>query len=61
VYAREVAGKKLTFDFAEGLIKDNLLFVDRETHSIWSQLDNQAVSGEMKGAPLQVIASLQTT
>jgi hypothetical protein len=34
VYARNARDKTLTFDFAEGLVKNNLLFVDRETNSI---------------------------
>jgi hypothetical protein len=38
VYARRVGDRELTFDFAEGLIKDNLLIVDRETRSVWPQL-----------------------
>ncbi len=61
MYARETDGKTLTFDFAEGLIKNNLLFVDRETGSIWSQLDGKAVSGAMKNTRLEVIPSIQTT
>lgn len=61
MYAREVRGRELTFDFAEGLIKDNLLIVDRETNSIWSQLDGKSVSGPMKGTPLPSVPSLQTT
>ena len=54
-------GKDLTFDFAEGLIEDNLLMVDRETHSVWSQLAGKAVEGEMKEAPLEAIPSIQST
>ena len=61
MYARQTAGRQLTFDFAEGLIRDNLLLVDRETSSVWSQLDNKAVSGPLKGTPMQVVPSLQTT
>lgn len=61
MYARDVDGKQLTFDFAEGLINDNLLFVDRETRSIWSQLHGKAVSGPMENKPLKVIPSMQTT
>lgn len=38
-----------------------MLFVDRETNSLWSQLHGQAVSGPMKGTPLRVLPSLQTT
>jgi len=61
VYARNVKDKNLTFDFAEGLIKDNLLFVDRETNSIWSQLQGKAVSGPMENTPLQIVPSQQVT
>lgn len=61
MYARKIGDKKLTFDFAEGLIKNNLLFVDRETHTIWSQLAGQAVSGKLKGEPLKMLPTMQTT
>lgn len=44
-----------------GLLNDNLLFVDRETDSIWSQLDGRAISGDFEGAPLEMVPSIQTT
>lgn len=44
-----------------GLLNDNLLFVDRETQSIWSQLHGKAIHGAMKEQPLKMIPSLQTT
>ena len=61
MYARSVEDKTFTFDFAEGLIKNNLLIVDRETDSVWSQLHGRAIIGPMKGAPLSVIPSVQST
>lgn len=61
MYARRVGEQEVTFDFAEGLLQNNLLFVDRETSSIWSQLHSQAISGPLEGTPLQVVASMQTT
>lgn len=61
MYARRAAGRELTFDFAEGLIQDNLLVVDRETNSVWSQLHGQAVIGPLKGTPLEMIPALQAT
>ncbi len=61
MYARRAGGRGLTFDFAEGLVRDNLLIVDRETGSVWSQLDGQAVIGPMRGTPLQIVPSMQTT
>lgn len=61
VYARNLGGRELTFDFGAGLLQDNLLIVDRETRSVWSQLAGKAVSGPMKDTPLQALPSLQTT
>jgi hypothetical protein len=61
VYARRLSDRELTFDFARGLIDDNLLFVDRETGSLWSQLAGRAVSGEMEGTPLQAMPAMQTS
>ena len=61
MYARRVGNRELTFDFAEGLIHDNLLVVDRETSSVWSQLHGQAVIGEMAGTPLEALPSVQST
>ncbi len=61
MYARTIKGRELTFDFAEGLIHDNLLIADRETNSVWSQLEGRAIHGPMTGTPLPVIASMQTT
>ena len=56
-----MADREFTFDFAEGLIENNLLIVDRETGSVWSQLAGRAIAGEMEGTPLEVVPSLQTT
>ena len=61
MYARRIGDRELTFDFADGLIKDNLLIVDRETNSVWSQLHGSAVIGPMRGTPLQMIPTLQAT
>ena len=44
-----------------GLVNNNLLVVDRETDSVWSQLDNKAISGPMEGTPMTIIPALQTT
>ena len=61
MYARNIENRTFTFDFAEGLVKNNLLIVDRETDSVWSQLHGRAIIGPMKDAPLSVIASVQST
>lgn len=61
MYARRVEDRELTFDFADGLLNNNLLIVDRETDSVWSQLHGKAVIGPMEGKPLRAIPSIQTT
>lgn len=61
MYARSIGDREFTFDFASGLIDDNLLVVDRETNSVWSQLAGKAVFGEMKGAPFTAMPSMQAT
>lgn len=61
MYARRVGDRELTFDFAAGLIQNNLLLVDRETGSLWSQLHGRAVDGPLEGEPLTVLPALQTT
>ncbi len=61
MYARHQGGRDLTFDFAEGLLDDNLLVVDRETGSVWSQLAGKAIAGEMRDTPLRATPAMQTT
>ena len=61
MYARSHEDRELTFDFGEGLIENNLLVVDRETRSVWSQLAGHAISGPLEGSPLVAIPSIQTT
>ena len=61
MYARLSGDRELTFDFASGLVNNNLLVVDRETSSVWSQLDNQAISGPLNGSPMTIVPALQTT
>ena len=55
MYARRQGGRELTFDFAEGLVDNNLLVVDRETSSVWSQLAGRAIAGSMEGTPLTAV------
>lgn len=61
MYARRHEGRDLTFDFAEGLVDDHLLVVDRETGSVWSQLAGKAIGGELKDTPLRAIPAMQAT
>lgn len=49
------------FDFGQALINNNLLMVDRQTQSVWNQLSNEAIHGQLKGARLALLPTLQTT
>ena len=61
IFFRKIHGEELTFDFGTGLKGDNLLIVDRETKSVWSQLQHQAISGEHKDDMISALPSIQTT
>ena len=61
VFGREVEGRELSFDFVRGLIHDNLVISDRQTRSIWSQLEGRATDGPLGGRKLETLASMQTT
>ncbi len=61
IFLRKIHGEELTFDFGTGLKGDNLLIVDRETKSVWSQLQHQAISGEHKDDMISALPSIQTT
>lgn len=60
VYNRSVDGNALAFDVHKGVYRNNLLLVDDETHSIWSQLDGKAIKGPLTGKMLARIASMRT-
>ncbi|GIW86647.1 MAG: hypothetical protein KatS3mg108_0971 [Isosphaeraceae bacterium] len=56
VHSRLVDGQELTFRCA-GLWRQNMLFRDEESGSIWSQLVGRAVSGPRRGTQLKPLAS----
>lgn len=61
MYARDIDARALHFDFGQGLVNDNLLFVDRQTSSVWSQLRGSAVAGPLAGTPLVSLPAMQST
>jgi hypothetical protein len=61
VYDPMIEGRRYQF-FVSGLLyKRNLLFYDRQTDSLWSQLLSQAVTGPMIGARLAMLPAEDTT
>ena len=61
MYTRAVNGEELTFGVSGKLYKDALVMFDRQTNSLWTQVDGSVLRGEMKGAQLQPVPVVQTT
>ena len=57
VYSRNVNGKLYTFGVSGRLYKSNVLFYDHQTESLWSQLMEKAVSGDLVGQSLNTLPS----
>lgn len=60
-YERTVSGHVLTFTTSGSLYKNNLVMVDRETGSLWGQIDGEALTGSLAGAKLKLVPSVVTT
>jgi hypothetical protein len=61
VYTRTVEGEELNFGVSGKLYKDALVMFDRETNSLWTQVDGSVLRGEMEGRQLDKVPALQTT
>ena len=61
IFEGEINGDLSGFDFGRGLRNNNLLIVDRKTNSVWNQLSCRAIEGELKGARLRTLPSIQST
>jgi len=61
VYTRSIKGEELTFGVSGKLYKDALVMFDRQTRSLWTQVDGTALRGKMEGARLQPVPAVQTT
>lgn len=61
VYSAQVDGKRLEFGVSGLLYNSDVLFYDRQSESLWSQLKNQAVTGRYKGHMLEMLPVTETT
>ena len=61
VYDALINNRRYMFGVSGLLYKNNVLFYDGETGSLWSQLLSQAVTGPMASTRLQVLPALDTT
>ena len=58
MYDPRIQDRRLSFGVSGLLWKRNLLFYDRETDSLWSQLLGRAVAGPLAGTPVDEVAIL---
>lgn len=61
VFNRSIKGKEYTFGISGLLYQSDVLFYDRETDSLWSQLEMKSVSGKMAGTNFNVLPSTLAT
>ena len=61
IFDRSINGKEYTFGISGLLYQSDVLFYDRETQSLWSQLEMKSVTGEMAGAKFKVLPSTLAT
>ena len=60
-FRRDVGEKTLTFGISGLLYQSDVLFHDRQTESLWSQLEMKAVTGEMIGTKFEIFPSVLAT
>jgi len=61
VYTREAYGKELELRVSGKLYKDALVMFDRETGTLWTQVDGRALRGPLLGGQLAPVPAVQTT
>ena len=61
MYSREVDGDARTFGVSGKLWHGVLVMYDRESESLWTQLDGRAIQGDALGATLAHVPSVYTT
>jgi hypothetical protein len=57
VFDRMIRGKVYDFGTSGRLYKSDLVMYDRQTHSLWAQMEGRAIVGDLAGATLAVLPS----
>ena len=60
VYNRVVKDQTLTFSVSGKLWEGNLIMIDEETESLWSQMMGESMRGSLQGEQLEQIPSVMT-
>jgi hypothetical protein len=61
VYDRRHEGRTLSFGVSGKLYQSNVLLYDHQSESLWSQLGEAAVTGDLTGAKLEPLPAVVTT
>ena len=61
VYDRTVGSRTLTFGVSGMLFRDALVMFDRETDTLWTHVDGQAIKGPLGGQTLVPVAAVHAT
>ncbi len=61
MYASDVGQRVLTFGVSGMLFRDGLVMYDRETGTLWTQVDGRAIKGRLRGHVLEIVPSLHAT
>ena len=61
VFDANAAGRKLDFGVSGLLYQSDVLLYDHQTESLWSQIKQEAVVGQLIGTRLRLLPSTQTT
>lgn len=61
MYARTIGSRTLTFGVSGMLFRDALVMYDRETDSLWTQVDGRAIRGPQTGQTLEPLPSVHAT
>ncbi|MBI4263596.1 MAG: DUF3179 domain-containing protein [Acidobacteria bacterium] len=61
MYARQVAERTLTFGVSGMLYKDGLVMYDRQTDTLWTQVDGRAVRGALANRQLEIVPAVHAT
>ena len=61
MYAREVEGRTLTFGVSGMLFRDGLVMYDRQTETLWTQVDGRSVNGPLRGRQLRILPAVHAT
>ena len=61
VYDRTVGSRTLTFGVSGMLFRDALVMFDRETDTLWTHVDGQAIEGPLAGRSLVPVAAVHAT